>query len=75
MMPALRTKLTGLVEKNEYALIFISAGVIETVGNSAVGAIANRVYNATLDSFPGLIFLIFAIAGLFPIAMMGYDCF
>ncbi len=74
-MPVLRTKLTGLIEKNEYALVFIGAGIVETLGNSAVSAVGNRIYNATLDSFPGLIFLIFAVTGLFPIAMMMYDCF
>jgi hypothetical protein len=74
-MPILRTKLTLLVEKNEYAVVFIGAGIIETLGHSAVGAAANRIYNASLDFFPGLIFLIFAATGLVPIAMMRYACF
>ncbi len=70
----LRTKLTGTIETNEYAIAFIGAGVVETLGQSAVSAGANAVYNASLNFFPGLIFLVFAITGLIPIAMMWYDC-
>jgi hypothetical protein len=70
----LRTKLTRLIEINEYAIVFIGAGIIETVGHSLVGVAANSIYNASLKFFPGLVFLVFAVTGLFPIAMMGYAC-
>jgi hypothetical protein len=73
-MPVLRTKLTSVIEMNEYAIVFIGAGIIETIGHSAVAAAANSIYNASLNFFPGLIFLVFAVTGLFPIAMMGYAC-
>jgi len=73
IMPVLRTKLSRLVETDEYAIVFIGAGIIETVGHSIVGVAANSIYNASLDFFPGLIFLVFAITGFFPLALMGYD--
>jgi hypothetical protein len=69
----LRTKLTRTIETDEYAIAFIGAGVVETLGHSAVSAAANAIYNASLNFFPGLIFLLFAITGLIPIAMMWYD--
>jgi hypothetical protein len=71
-MPVLRTKLTRLIEVNEYAIVFIAAGIIEVLGHSAVGVAANSIYNASLSFFPGLIFLVSAVGGLFPIAIMGY---
>jgi hypothetical protein len=72
-MPVLRTKLTEVIEANEYAILFIGAGIIDTIGGSVVGVVANSIYNASLNFFPGLIFLVFALIGLFPIALMGYD--
>ncbi len=73
IMPVLRTKLTNVVESNEYAIIFIGAGIIDTLGHSAVSAAANSIYNASLNFFPGLVFVVFAGTGIFPIALMGYD--
>jgi PCFT/HCP family folate transporter-like MFS transporter 1/3 len=70
-LPVLRTKLTKLVEINEYAVVFIAAGIIETVGHNAVGVIANDIYKSSVKFFPGLVFLIFAIVGVFPLIIMG----
>jgi len=72
-MPVLRAKLTSVVETNEYAIVFIGAGIVDTVGGSVVGVVANSIYNASLNFFPGLIFVVFALTGLFPVALMGYD--
>ncbi len=72
-MPVLRTKLTNVIEANEYAIVFIGAGIIDTLGHSAVSAAANSIYNASLNFFPGLVFVVFACTGLFPLALMGYD--
>src|SRR4051794_32046518 len=69
-LPVLRTKLTRLIEINEYAIVFIGAGIIETVGLSVVGAVSNSIYKASINFFPGLIFMVFAFLGLFPIAMI-----
>jgi hypothetical protein len=74
-LPILRTKLTKLVKINEYAIVFIAAGVVETIGHQGIGAVANDIYKASLQFFPGLIFLVFAIIGVFPIVIMMYDCF
>lgn len=73
-MPVLRTKLIRLIAVNEYAIVFIGAGIVETLGRSGVGAAANAIYNASLNFFPGLIFMVFALIGLFPIAIMWYAC-
>jgi uncharacterized protein with PQ loop repeat len=42
----LRTKSTKLVEINEYAIVFIAAGIIETVG-----VVANNIYKHSVKSF------------------------
>jgi hypothetical protein len=73
-LPILRAKLTKFVELNEYAVVFVAAGIIETVGHDALGAVSNGIYNASLQFFPGLVFLVFAITGAFPLAIMRYDC-
>jgi hypothetical protein len=59
---------------NEYAIVFIGAGIVEAIGHSLVGVAANGIYNASLNFFPGLVFLVFAVTGLVPIAMMRYAC-
>jgi hypothetical protein len=74
-LPPLRTKLTKLVEVNEYATVFIAAGIVETIGHEAVGALANAIYKGSLKFFPGLVFLVFAITGVCPLAIMRYDCY
>jgi len=60
-----------LVEINEYAIVFIAAGILETVGYNAVGVIANDIYKSSVKFFPGLVFLVFAIVGVFPLIIMG----
>lgn len=74
-LPVLRTKLTRLVETNEYAVVFIAAGVVETTGHHAVGALANAIYRASLQVFPSLVFLVFAATCIFPLAIMRYECY
>jgi hypothetical protein len=72
-LPILRTKLTQLVEINEYAIVFIAAGIIETIGHEAIGIISNNIYKSSVKFFPGLVFLIFASTGIFPLIIIGYD--
>ena len=74
-MPILRTKLIRLVEINEFAIVFIGSSIIDTIGILAIGAAANSIYKASFQSFPGLIFIVFAIFGIFPLTIMGYDLF
>jgi len=73
-LPVLRTKLTKQVEVNEYAIIFIAAGMVETIGHDAIGAVANSIYKASLKFFPGLVFVVFASTGVIPLSIMMYDC-
>lgn len=69
-MPILRAKLTKLVEISEYPVIFIVAGIVETIGHQAMSVLTNEIYEATLHFFPALIFLIFAGACLIPLLFM-----
>jgi hypothetical protein len=69
--PVLRSKVTKLVRKNEYAVVFIAVGIIESTGHQAVGLLSNTIYKVSLHFFPGLVFLVFALAGLTAIAIMG----
>ena len=71
-LPVLRAKLSKLVETNEYAIVFIAAGIIETIGLNAVGVLANSIYKSSVKFFPGLVFLVFAIVGVFPLILMRY---
>jgi hypothetical protein len=68
--PVLRSKLTKLVKKNEYAVIFIGAGIIESIGHQAVGVVTNSIYKISLHFFPSLVFLVFALIGFVAIIIM-----
>ena len=62
-----------MIETNEYAIAFIAAGIIQTIAFPLINTAANGIYNATVNSFPGLVFLIFAGIEVFPVAIMWYD--
>ncbi len=70
-LSVLRTKLRKLVEINEYTVVFIGAGIIETIGHNAVGVVANDIYKSSVRFFPGLMFVVFAIVWVFPLIIMG----
>ena len=72
-MPVLRSKLTQAIEVNEYAVVFIASGIIESVGRDAVSAAANGIYRASLNFFPGLVFIISSAISLFAIPIIGYE--
>jgi hypothetical protein len=67
----LRSKVTKLVAKNEFAIVFIGAGIIESIGHQAVGFVSTNIYKASVHFFPGLVFLVFALIGLVAIVIMG----
>ncbi|CAF4463951.1 unnamed protein product [Rotaria socialis] len=71
-MPTLRTKLTKAIEPNEYAIVFIAAGIVDTIGREGVSAGANAIYKASLNFFPGLVFLVFSIFALVTIFIMRF---
>jgi hypothetical protein len=74
-MPVLRTKLTKAIKNNEYAIVFIAAGIIETIGREGVSAAANSIYKASLNFFPGLVFIVFSTFSLITIFILGYRCY
>ncbi|CAF3837992.1 unnamed protein product [Adineta steineri] len=74
-MPILRSKLSRLVEPTEYAIVFIAAAFIEAGGDKAMDAVSNAIYNASLHFLPGLIFLVLALLGIFPLLIMSYLAF
>jgi hypothetical protein len=67
----LRSKVTKLVAENEFAIVFIGMGIIESIGHQAVGIVSTNIYKASLHFFPGLVFLVFALICLVPIVIMG----
>ncbi|CAF1193957.1 unnamed protein product [Rotaria sordida] len=71
-MPVLRSKLSRLVEPNEYAIVFIAAAFIEAGGDKAIDAASNSIYNASLRFWPGLVFFVLALLGIFPLLIMSY---
>jgi hypothetical protein len=62
-----------IAQKNEYAIVFLGVGIIESTGHQAVGVISNTIYKMSLHFFPGLVFLVFALIGLVAITIMGYE--
>ncbi|CAM4821252.1 unnamed protein product [Rotaria magnacalcarata] len=54
-------------------LLYIA--LIEVVGDKAVGAASNAIYKASLNFWPGMVFLVLSILGIFPLLLMCYlDC-
>jgi len=43
VMAVLRSQLTKLVDQNEYALVFIATGIVETIGSYVLGIISNEI--------------------------------
>lgn len=69
-MPVLRSKLSRLVEPSEYAIVFIAAAFIEAGGDKAMDVVSNAIYNASLHYWPGLVFFVLALIGIFPLLIM-----
>ena len=63
-----------MIEANEYAIAFVGAGIVQMIVFAFVSAAANGIYNASVNFFPGLIFLTFAGVEILPILIMWYDC-
>lgn len=70
-MAVLRSSLTKLVNENEFALVFIGTGIVETLGVYLVGIVTNAIYARTIEIYPGLIFFILASIGLIPLTING----
>ncbi len=70
-MAVLRAQLTKLVDRNEYAVVFIATGIAETIGSYVLGIVSNEIYGQTVEIYPGIIFFILAGIGLIPLALTG----
>ncbi|CAF1032821.1 unnamed protein product [Rotaria sp. Silwood1] len=72
VMAVLRSHLTKLVNDNEYALVFIATGIVETIGSYVIGIITNVIYARTIEIYPGIIFFILSGIGLIPLGINGF---
>jgi MFS family permease len=72
LFPVIRSRITKSVEPNEYAVVFILAGIIESGGYYAISAMANEIYRVSLAFFPGLVFIVFTFFGALAILLMLY---
>jgi hypothetical protein len=70
-MAVIRSNLTKLVNSNEFALVFITTGIVETIGSYVLGIISNAIYAQTIEIYPGIIFFILAGIGLIPLILTG----
>ncbi|CAF0912704.1 unnamed protein product [Didymodactylos carnosus] len=67
----LRSRITKVVEPNEYAVVFVFAGIFESAGSYALSAMCNAIYNATIHTDPGFVFVVIAGVGILPLLTMG----
>jgi hypothetical protein len=63
LVPILRSRITKLVEPNEFAVVFILASIVESGGSYAISAMANEIYRETLAIYSGIAFFVFAAFG------------
>jgi hypothetical protein len=72
LIPVIRSRITKLVEPNEYACVFILTVIFESAGYFAISALANEIYAVSLKFFPGLVYIVFAGVGVLAIVLMLY---
>ena len=72
LIPIIRSRITKLVEPDEYAVVFILASVFESGGYFAISAVANEIYGATLTFCTGCVFYVFALVGLLAVVLIAY---
>ncbi|CAF0803262.1 unnamed protein product [Rotaria sordida] len=70
LIPIIRSRITKLVEPDEYAVVFILASVVESGGYYAISALTNEIYQLSLSFYPGLVFFCLAIVGVITIILM-----
>ena len=68
--PIIRSRITKLVEPDEYAVIFIFASIFESAGYFAISAVSNEIYRLSFTFDSGLVFLVLATIGLLPLSLM-----
>jgi hypothetical protein len=72
LIPVVRSRITKLVEPNEYGCVFILTLIFESGGTYAISAMANEIYRVSLTYFPGLVFFVFAMFGALGILLLLY---
>jgi PCFT/HCP family folate transporter-like MFS transporter 1/3 len=72
LFPVIRSRITKLVEPNEYAVVFILASILESGGSYAISAMANEIYRVSISFLPGLVFFVFAAFGVLAIILILY---
>ncbi|CAM4768409.1 unnamed protein product [Rotaria magnacalcarata] len=70
--PIIRSRISKLVEPNEYAVVFILASIFESAGYYAISAFANEIYRLSLSFDSGFVFFILAFVGILPLVFMIY---
>jgi len=70
--PVIRSRISKLVEPNEYAVVFILASIFESAGYYAISAGSNEIYRLSIYFDSGFIFFILAFVGLLPLFLMIY---
>uniref|UniRef100_A0A0B7A7L3 Proton-coupled folate transporter n=1 Tax=Arion vulgaris TaxID=1028688 RepID=A0A0B7A7L3_9EUPU len=60
IIPMMRSVMSSVVNSSEQGAVYASMGCVELLGAALFGTIANRVYYATLSTWAGSVFLMFA---------------
>jgi PCFT/HCP family folate transporter-like MFS transporter 1/3 len=72
LSPVIRSRITKLVEPNEYAVVFILAMIVESGGYYAISALGNEIYAVSITFLPGLVNFVFAMVGVLAIMLSLY---
>ncbi|XP_059139517.1 proton-coupled folate transporter-like [Physella acuta] len=70
IIPMLRSVMTTLVDERAQGTVYAGMGCIETIGASVFGTAANRIFYASLATWPGLVFVLFAIVMLVALTLL-----
>jgi hypothetical protein len=72
LTPVIRSRITKLIEPNEYATVFIPAMILQSGGYYAIGALGNEIYAVSITFLPGLVNFFFAMFGALSIMLLLY---
>ncbi|CAF3499217.1 unnamed protein product [Rotaria socialis] len=70
--PIIRSRISKLVEPNEYAIVFILASIFESAGYYAISAFTNEIYRLSVSFDSGFVFFTLAFVGILPLVFMTY---
>jgi len=72
LSPVIRSRITKLVEPNEYACVFILTLIFESGGSYAINAMVNEIYRISVIFYSGLVFFVLAMFGALGILLLMY---